>query len=270
MNSKTFIAVITVAFFWGTTFLAIKIGVESIPPWFVAGIRQLLAALIMLPFLYFSGKLKWVGWNNLKIQLILSSLMLIGANGLTTVAEEHLSSSLTSLLSALNPIMIFIGSLFMHLEKFSGKSLIGLLMGFAGIVFIFWDGLQDLANPSYRLGILIMVFSMASWAAGTLYSKKLQHKDDNIFLNLFYQFGFAGIVQLVFAFIFSPDYDTQTWSLRSISAIIYLAVFGSVVGFFAFHYLLKKLLPTQVSILSYFNTIVGIFLSRLILREEIS
>ena len=111
---------------------------------------------------------------------------------------------------------------------------------------------------------------MASWAAGTLYSKKLQHKDDNIFLNLFYQFGFAGIVQLVFAFIFSPDYDTQTWSLRSISAIIYLAVFGSVVGFFAFHYLLKKLLPTQVSILSYVNTIIGIFLSWLILHEEIS
>lgn len=270
LNSKILLAAFAVAFFWGTTFLAIKIGVETIPSWFVAGIRQFLAALILLPILIFSKNFKWIGLKKLKTQLTISALMLIGANGLTTAAEEHLTSSLTSLISALTPVFIFIASLIMGMEKFSNKALTGLILGFSGVVFIFWEGLKDLANPNYVLGVLVLVFALICWTFGTVYSKKLQIKTDNLFLNLFYQFAFAGIVQIIFGFAFSKDYHFNEWSNRSIFAIIYLAIFGSVITFFAYHYLLKNLLATQVSILSYINTIIGIFLSWLILDEKIS
>lgn len=270
MNSKLLLAIFTVAFFWGTTFLAIKIGVETVPPWFVAGIRQFLAAVILFPILLFTKNLKWIGFKNFRIQITLSSLMLIGANGLTTAAEAHLTSSLTSLISALSPVLIFIASLVMGLEKFSNKAFTGLLLGFSGVVFIFWDGLKDLANPSYVFGILVLLLGITSWTFGTIYTKKLQIKTDNLFLNLFYQFAFAGIVQIIFGFAFTENYHFSEWSHRSIFAIIYLAIFGSVITFYAYHYLLKNLLATQVSMLSYINTIIGIFLSWLILDEKIS
>lgn len=270
LTSKTIICIFIVAIVWGTTFLGIKIGVETVPPWFVAGLRQFLAALILFPILLFKKELKWIGWKNLSIQITLSSLMLIGANGLTTVAEKDLTSSLTSLISALSPVFIFIASMIIGLEKFTFRTMIGLLMGLFGVVFIFWDGINDLGNPDYRNGLLILLLAIVCWGAGTIYTKKLTSEKNNLFLNLFYQFAFAGIVQLIFAFLFSDKIDIDSWSVKSISAIVYLAVFGSVTAFFAYHYLLKTLLPTQVSILSYVNTIISIFLSWLILGETIS
>ena len=270
LSSKTIICIFIVAIVWGTTFLGIKIGVETVPPWFVAGLRQFLAAVILFPILLFKKELKWIGWKNLSIQLTLSTLMLIGANGLTTVAEKDLTSSLTSLITALSPVFIFIASMIIGMEKFTFRTMIGLLMGLFGVVFIFWDGINDLGYPDYRNGLLILLLAIICWGAGTIYTKKLNSASNNLFLNLFYQFAFAGIVQLIFAFLFSEKIDVESWSLQSISAIVYLAVFGSVAAFFAYHYLLKTLLPTQVSILSYINTIISIFLSWLILGETIS
>ena len=195
---------------------------------------------------------------------------MIGANGLTTVAEKNLTSSLASLISALSPVFIFIGSMIIGMEKFTFRTLVGLLMGFSGIIFIFWDGLSELSNPDYRNGLIVMILALLCWAIGTIYTKKLHVQNNNLFLNLFYQFAWAGIIQLIFAFSFSDKIEFETWSVKSISAIIYLGIFGSVLAFYAYNYLLKTLLPTQVSILSYVNTIISIFLSWLILGETIS
>lgn len=267
---KLTFAILTVAIVWGTTFLSIRIAVETIPAWFVAGIRQFLAAVIMFIVLIYRGQFQWIGWRNLGYQIIFSLLMLIIANGMTTVAEETVTSSLTSLISACSPIMIFLGSVALGLQKFSFKALVGVLMCFSGILFIFWDGIHDLKNPDYAMGIFYLFIAIVGWASGTLYTKKLNLQSGNISLNLFYQFAFAGIVQIIFAFLFSENYNFGNWSIRSISATLYLAVFGSVAAFFAYHYALTKVSPVQVSILAYINTIISIFLSWLILDEHIS
>jgi drug/metabolite transporter (DMT)-like permease len=267
---KLIFAVLTVAIVWGTTFLAIRVAVETIPAWFVAGIRQFLAAIIMLLILLYRKEFKWIGWKNLGYQLIFSTLMLIVANGMTTVAEEDVTSSLTSLISACSPIVVFLGSVAIGLQKFTFRAFFGVLMCFSGILFIFWDGLSDMANPDYRLGIIYLFIAIGGWASGTIFTKKLNIQSRNISLNLFYQFAFAGIVQLCFAFLFSEDYHFGNWSIKSISAMLYLAIFGSVSAFFAFHYALTKISPVQVSILAYVNTVISIFLSWLILDESIS
>lgn len=196
--------------------------------------------------------------------------MLVIANGMTTVAEETVSSSLASLISASSPILVFLGSVAIGLQKFSFKALIGILMCFSGILFIFWDGIQDLANPDYRMGIIFLFCAIAGWASGTIFTKKLNIQSGNISLNLFYQFLFAGIIQIIFAFLFTRNYNFENWTLKSISAMLYLAVFGSVAAFFAFHYALTKISPVQVSILAYINTIIAIFLGWLIMDETIS
>ncbi|MBQ0148640.1 MAG: EamA family transporter [Flavobacteriaceae bacterium] len=267
---KLLIAVLIVAIVWGTTFLGIRIAVETIPGWFVAGIRQFIAGIIMLIILIFRKELKWIGWRNLFYQIIIATLMLIFANGMTTVAEENLTSSLASLISASTPILVFIGSIIIGLQKFTLKGLIGVLMCVCGILFIFWDGLEDLANPAYRSGIILMFCAICGFASGTLFSKKIKLNTDNITLNLFYQFLFAGIFQIGLAFIFSDNYNFENWSIKSLTSVLYLALFGSVVTFYAFHYALSKISPIQVSILSYINTIIAIFLGWLLLDEQIT
>lgn len=269
-DPRLVLAIVTVAVFWGTTFLGIRVAVETIPPWFVAGIRQFLAGLILFFLLIFSKKLKWIGWINFRNQIILSTLMLIVANGMTTVAEKHLTSSLASLISATSPLLVFLLSILFSMQKFTIRGLIGVLLGFSGILLIFKNGLQDLLVPEYRIGVISMFVAISGWALGTIFTKKINHSPQNISLNLFYQFSFAGVAQIIFGFIAEENISFSSWSLTSIAATVYLAIFGSVIAFFAFHYALKKISPTQISILSYVNTIIAIFLGWLVLNEEIS
>jgi len=267
---KLIFAVICVALVWGTTFLGIRIAVESIPGWYVAGFRQLVASLVILFLLLYKGKIKWIGWKNLGYQIILSILMLVVANGLVTLAEESINSSLASLLNATIPILVFVGSVALGMEKFRFRALCGILLCLSGILFIFWNNIKELADPNYKHGIILMFCAVFGWASGILFSKKIAFKTTNISLNLFYQFAFSAVIQLAIAYFFYNDFSPENWTIRSISAILYLAIFGSVITFFAFHYALSKISPVQVAILSYVNTIIAIFLGWLILDEQIS
>jgi drug/metabolite transporter (DMT)-like permease len=214
--------------------------------------------------------LSWIGWNNLKFQLIPSLLMIVIANGFTTIAEQTLPSGLTSIMSALSPVIIFIGGIFFGIEKPRLKGFIGVLLGFLGVVFIFRNGLDAILDPNYKTGMLFLSIAILSWSAGTVYSKKHTHKTTNIALNLFYQFSISSLIQFVLAFIFSSDTDVNTWSLRSISAVLYLAVFGSVLAFFCYYYALKRVTVLQVSILNYINIVIAVFLGWLVLDEIIT
>ena len=267
---KLIFSLVIVGIVWGTTYLGIRVAVESIPPWFITSIRQGIAALIVLGILIYKKQLSWIGWNNLKFQLIPSLLMIVIANGFTTIAEQSLPSGLTSIMSALSPVIIFIGGILFGIEKPNLKGLIGVLLGFLGVVFIFRNGLEDILDPNYKTGILFLSIAIMSWSAGTVYSKKHTHKSNNIALNLFYQFSISSLIQFGLAFIFSSNTDVNTWSLRSISAVVYLAVFGSVLAFFCYYYALKRVSAVQVSILNYVNTIIAVFLGWLLLDEVIT
>jgi drug/metabolite transporter (DMT)-like permease len=267
---KLIFSLVIVGIVWGTTYLGIRVAVESIPPWFITSIRQGIAALIVLGILIYKKQLSWIGWNNLKFQLIPSLLMIVIANGFTTIAEQSLPSGLTSIMSALSPVIIFIGGILFGIEKPRLKGIIGVLLGFLGVVFIFRNGLEDILDPNYKTGMLFLSIAIMSWSAGTVYSKKHTHKSNNIALNLFYQFSISSLIQFVLAFIFSSNTDVNAWSLRSISAVVYLAVFGSVLAFFCYHYALKRVTAVQVSILNYVNTIIAVFLGWLLLDEVIT
>ena len=125
-------------------------------------------------------------------------------------------------------------------------------------------------DPNYKTGILFLSIAILSWSAGTVYSKFHIHKSNNIALNLFYQFSIAAIIQLVLAQIFSPNVDVSLWSTRSIFAVLYLSIFGSVLAFFCYLYALKRVTAIQVSILNYINTVIAVFLGWLFLNEVIT
>lgn len=270
IDFKLVAALVAVALIWGTTYLGIRIAVETIPPWFVAAIRQSIASLILLVVLLRKGELAWKGWAHLRRQVILSSLMLVIANGMTTVAEQSIPSGLTSLLNALNPIFVFLGSVVIGIQKPTLKGFLGVIIGFLGVAFIFRDGFSALLDPNYKMGMAFLCVAITGWTLGTLYVKKNNHKSDQIFLDLFYQFVFSALAQFVLAFIFSDQVNMQAWSGKSMMAVVYLALFGSVIAFFCYHYALKKVTATEVSVLSYFNTIIALFLGWLILDEIIT
>lgn len=255
---------------WGTTYLGIRIAVETVPPWFVVAIRQAIATLILLVYLISTKQLKWIGFKDFKRHFILGILMFVVANGLTTVAEEIIPSGLTSLLTSLSPIVVFLGSLLVGLQKPSLKGFLGVALGFAGVAFIFRTGFSDLLDANYLTGVLTLAVAICGWAIGTIYSKMHAHKSSNLFLDLLYQFGTAAVIQTILAFVISNDTNVASWSARSVLAIIYLAVFGSIIAYFAYTYALKKVSAVQVSILSYFNTIIALFLGWLILNEPIT
>lgn len=270
LDYKLIIALAAVGIVWGTTFLGIKVAVETIPPWFVTSIRQGLAGLVMMTILLFKKELKWIGWENLKRQLVPSILMIVIANGFTTIAEQNIPSGLASVINALTPILIFLGSIMFGLQKMSVRGFIGVIIGFSGVVFIFKDGLGSFLDADYRTGVMFMGLAILAWAAGTIYTKTHVNKSNNITLNLFYQFTMASCIQLVLASIFSPNPDFNSWSSKSILAALYLSIFGSVIAFFCYNYALKHVTAVQVSILSYINTIIAVFLGWLLLDEVIT
>jgi drug/metabolite transporter (DMT)-like permease len=273
MNSnhdfKLLFCLLMVAVVWGTTYLGIRVAVETIPAWYITSVRQGLAALLILIFLLYKKQLAWIGWENFKLQFIPAVLMIVIANGFTTIAEKTVPSGLTSILSALSPLVVFLGSTIIGLQKPTFKGFIGVFIGFLGVVFIFRDGLDDILDPNYKIGILFLSFAILSWSIGTVYTKLHVHKSTNIALNLFYQFSIAAIIQFVLALIFNPNVDFSTWSSRSIIATLYLAVFGSVIAFFCYHYAIKRVSAIQVSVLNYINTIIAVFLGWLLLDEVI-
>lgn len=191
---KLLLSLLTVAVVWGTTYLGIRVAVETIQPWYVTSIRQGIAALLIFVYLLYQKQFQWIGWANFVLQMIPALMMIVIANGFTTIAEQTLPSGLTSILSALSPLVVYLSSSGIGIQKFTLKGLIGVLVGFVGVVFIFKDGLGDILVPNYKTGILFLSIAILSWSLGTVYTKYHSSKVSNISLNLFYQFSIAAIV----------------------------------------------------------------------------
>lgn len=270
IDIKLLLSMIIVGVVWGTTFLGISVAVETIPPWYSTAIRNFIAAAILIIILLFQKEFKWIGWLAFRQQLILSILMIVLANGFTTIAEQTLPSGLTSIISAINPVVIFLLSIGFQIQKPSLKGFIGVLLGFSGVVFIFKDGLGDILNPDYKTGVVFLSIAILTWGLGTIYSKKLSSQPNNLSLNLFYQFFLASLIQIVLAVLLHSESEIATWSAKSIGAVVYLAIFGSVIAMFSYQYALQRVTPIQVSILSYVNTVIAVFLGWYLNNEVVT
>lgn len=270
MKTKLYLALCCVAFFWGTTFLAIRIGVETIPPFILAGIRNLISGILIFCYLASQKKLEKVNLRQFLRAFILSILMIVLANGLTTYSEMYLSSGLASLISTLTPFCVLILNLGLGFEKLSAKTVFGILLGMFGIFLIYQSSLSDLLIPEYRQGIFALLLAILAWSIGTIYMKKGSENSLGMLMNVCLQMLIAGVLLTTIQLATNPDISTENWSTRSMVAVIYLALFGSVVGYVAFSYLLTQLSSTKVVVLSYVNLVVALFLGWLILDETIT
>ena len=267
---KLTLALFSISFFWGTTYLAIRIAIETIPAIYIVGLRHFTAGLVLLIYLLISKKLEIPTWSRTRHNIISASLMLVLGNGLTTFGEHTVPSGLTALLTTLSPLLVLLINLSTGKEKGSLKIIVGVLLGLIGMILIFFDSLPQLINPDYRVGILCILAAIFCWSLGTIHSKTGSAKSTNIFVDLCTQMLFAGGGLLIASIFTSYPFAVTTWKTTNILAVFYLTFFGSIAGYISYLYALSKLPSTSVSIFTYFNVVVALTLGWLILDEKVT
>lgn len=266
---KAYVALGLVSFFWGTTYIASRIGAQHMPGLFVSAVRQFVSGAILVSYFLIKGH-QIPGWNILKRISVQSIFLLCIANGLLTWSVEYISGGLAAIIAALVPLFIALFTLWLSkCNRITKWMVIGLVVGFAGVVTIFFDYLAQLQNRSFVIGIVLAVISTLSWSFGTVYSSKQKPPIDILF-NVGLQMLIAGILILPVCAITGKYTDLTTVGTDSILALFYLIVFGSLIAYSAYVFVINKLPPTQVSVYAYINPVVAVVLGWLLLSEKMN
>ena len=270
VKTKLYLSVFCVGFFWGTTFLGIRIGVETIPPFLVSGLRNILSGSLILLFLIATKKTERIQLHHVARALVLALLMIVIGNGLTTYSEKYISSGLASLISTLSPLVVLLFNLVLGYEKLSIKTIAGIFLGLFGMYLLYENNMSDFIKPEYREGVGALLLAIIAWSAGTLVTKRAKVNPLGMLMNVSMQMLLAGVILCGLHLGTQGPIDSSQWSNRSMLAIVYLALFGSVVGYVAYSYLMTQWSSTRVTVLAYVNVVIALFLGWLILDETIT
>jgi len=269
-NILAYLALVVVCVVWGTTYFALRVGVETFPPFLFSAIRQVLAGGILLIVLQLSGKLK-IDRSLLFKQFILGILLIALGNGTVGWSERYIPSGLAALIVSILPVYIVAINYFSGIDKRKPNKYIisGLVLGSAGIVLIFKDNLKDFANPNYLIGMLVAFGACLSWATGSVYTKHKVPKG-NVMTNAALQMLFGGIVLFVMSLLMDDYSELKTINTEAIRALGYLVLVGSVLAYPCYVYALEKLPIGIVSLYAYINPFIALILGYILLNETIT
>lgn len=264
-----YLALAAICLIWGTTYLALRIGVTHFPPFLFIGIRQTVAGLLLAGFLLISGKSVWPSGNHLIRQAIGGFFMITLGNGLVAWAEVTIPSGVAAIICTLMPIWVILTNLATNSEeKITWPIVLGSALGLGGVLMIFSEYITDLANPVYRVGIFMTFIATLAWAACSVWMKKSNTNNDP-FLNAGMQMFFGGLISFPISFVVD-DLSNVTWSAEAGYSLLYLTIFGSLIAYACYTYALRKLPMTIVSLYAYINPIVAVILGWLILEEKLN
>src|SRR3989454_9425379 len=253
---------------WGSTYLAIAIAVQTLPPLLYAGLRFALAGLLLSGWLAFRGVNLRISRRELAGAATVGILLLAIANGLVVFAERTVPSGVAALIVASIPLCIVIYRMLAG-ERVGRDLLAGVLLGLVGVaILVVPGGLNGTIDP---IGALMLFGATMSWAFGTFLSPRLD-TPRNAFVSTSYQMLAAGIVLLVVAFGRGElaHVDPATFSVRSVIAFGYLIVFGSLVAYSAYTWLLQNASVSLVSTYAFVNPVVAVVLGAVILAQPIT
>ncbi len=266
-GSLAYFALFLTSFVWGTTWVASKIGIQGVHPLFFSAIRQALGGSCFLLFFLITGKAVLPNRKQFGYLLMMACLLFVSSNGLTTWGIKYISSGLGAILGATFPLMVaIIESLIGRGHKPSWLATAGLLLGFGGVAIIFYEHLEDFANPEFRFGILLSFLAAITWSIGTVVTAR-----SNPHMNRYYALGWQMFLAGVILFIISAvsgistpfsEVPAHTWK-----ALGYMVTLGSIVTFGALIYSLQHLPAPVASLYAYFNPMVAVVAGHLILNE---
>lgn len=267
-NFKAYLAWGTICIIWGTTYLAIKIGVTDLPPFLFAGFRWIIAGPLFFTILVLR-KYKLPSISDIKHLAVVGILLLGFGNGLVVFGEQWLPSGLTSLLITTLPFWIVgIESFVPKGPKLNFITISGLLVGLTGVAVIFSENLTDIWNMEYFPGVLSLLLAMVAWGSGTVYSKYNKVSVHPI-MGASVQMIIAGILQLSLGFSLG-EWERFNFTIESFYAFGYLTFVASILGYGSYMYAISKLPISFVSTYTYINPVIALTLGWLVLDETIS
>jgi drug/metabolite transporter (DMT)-like permease len=258
---------VAVCVIWGTTYLGIRVSLETIPPVLMSGIRWTVAGLLVATVLLARGQTlpgprAWPG-------LALLSVLMIGiGNGFVVWAEQYVPSGLTAVVLATSPFwMVAVEATLRSGETLTSGTISGLLVGFGGILLLVWPDLNGggAGAAQFGMGLIALQLACAGWALGSAWSKR-HGTDDNVFGATAVQMVFGGLLMLALGTALG-EWRTLSFSRRTTVALVYLTGVGSIGGFVAYIYALRHLPVSTVSLYAYINPVIAVVLGALILGE---
>jgi drug/metabolite transporter (DMT)-like permease len=265
-----YIAFVTVCIVWGTTYLGIHVALETVPVLLVAGLRWMFAGVVMSALMLATGRglPKPRLWGPLAL---LGFLMNIVGNGFVVYAQQFVASGLTAVLIATTPFWsALIERLLPNGERFSKRSLSGLALGFSGIVVLVWPELTNggAGGRQFVIGVIAIQLACVGWVVGTSYARR-HELGDNPFRSTALQMVFSGIMLLTAATAHG-DWAQLSFTPRTIAAMLYLSVAGSLIAYSAYIYAIQHLPLQLVSLYAYINPMIAVGLGTLLLNEPLS
>ena len=255
--------------FWGSTYLGIDIAVQSIPPALMCGVRFSIAGTVMLGVCAATGRRILYSARQIALSAVVGLLLLMGGNLTLSYAELAVSSGLAALIVAITPLwFLVLDSLLLGHHHISGRGKTGLFLGILGLFILVWPQLRS-GNMGHRelWASVSLIFGSFSWALGSVLSKRWQSGMD-VFSATGWQIVAAGAGNFIFA-LFARDFSHVRWTVRGVSATLYLVVCGSWIGYTAYIWLLEHVPTSKVSTYAYVNPVVAVFLGWLILHERV-
>jgi drug/metabolite transporter (DMT)-like permease len=267
LKGKALIAYLVVCIFWGSTYLAIKIGVTELPPFLFAGLRFLVAGIILLGLALALGDPppKKSDWRTLAI---VGLLLLAGGNAFVVWSEQFISSGVASIFvvtvamwTALFDAIIPGGS-----SELNWRVIAGLLLGFLGTLLLVGATPAEIVAADKR-GPIALTIATASWSLGTVYAKRNPTKASPYMGAAFHMIVGGGAVALVGTLL--GEWASWHLSARGLGAIAYLVIFGSLLGYSAYAYALRHASATIVGTYAYVNPVIAVLLGWMLLDEPV-
>src|SRR4030042_5608655 len=253
---------------WGSTWLAIRIGLDSLTPLFSCGTRFLIASLFIYTIMRFRGVKLQTDAKSIKLYIVMGILSFVFPFGLVYWAEQFIASGLTSVLFAVHPFFVIVWSRIISPEhKVGPYQVLGVVLGFLGILVIFLEGLSiNLTEDFWAMVAVIASGIMQAWIA--VFMKKHGNYLHPLSMNLVPIF-LAGISLVFISFVFE-DRTSWVFDNGAVFSILYLAFFGTVTTFTIFYWLLKRISVVIISLTSFITPIIAVILGLLILNEKFS
>jgi len=268
-RAASYVAFILVCVLWGTTYAAIRIGLETIPPALLGGLRFAAAGMFL------AGVLAWRGERAPHVSrwpwLALVGILMVGVgNGGVIWAEQWVPSGIAAVCVATTPFWMTGAEACTHDgERMSRRLVVGLLVGFSGILLLVWPGVTAGGSAGHRflVGVLLLQTACVGWSVGSVLSRR-HVREASPFFAAAMQMAFGGLFMLLAGTI-RGEWSLLGFSQRTLAAEIYLTVVGSLVGYSAYTYALKHLPMATVSLYAYANPIVAVVLGAALVGESL-
>jgi len=252
---------------WGSTFLAIRIGIADLPPALLAGARNFSAGLVLMLFAW--GRTGMAPWRSpdWKVAIPVGLAMIAVANGLTTWGETWVPSNQAALISVCSALWTaWFGTFGLRGHALSLRAKVGLATGFAGAVLLFVPG-HGLSFQHLGAQLLIVVATL-SWAAGAMWGRHNDPQTPPLMLASM-QMLTGGTALLAVGFATGETSQWQ-WTVKGVGAVAYLAVFGSILSYTTYIWLVRRVTPDKLSTIAYVNPLVAVILGWLVLDETLN